>query len=404
MFQGNHGRSEPEARAARRYDRTVHGRPYGMPVLVWIKNARSPNVPQRGGIHPRSAGAWDSEADATQRSILKPMKSTHIHIVLGESAGGTLVHRLGYSPRAMLVQHDPLSVGPLPRLRSLDEWRRVRAAFWNGLYCGSRGPEYPRDLLLCADKLRKCDAITVWVGGGASDQLLLPWVAHLFTLLDAPVCSMSIVQIDRLSPKGPDVVSLGEVSGENLRTHAHPAPVSPDDIVELKAYWSALTAPLPDELLQSIRQDTTAFPLLRRALRTILDAYPDVRAGLSHWDLELLKHVRSHGPNVASVIFHIISASNRAGYPDSLGDLYGFSRLRLMADRRLAAPALVMEGDGSTFGGTDVRLTAAGEAFVEGRKNFVELNGIDEWVAGVHLDSKTGDVWFRDGETLVNRR
>ena len=55
----------------------------------------------------------------------------------------------------------------------------------------------------------------------------------------------------------------------------------------------------------------------------------------------------------------------------------------------------------SSYRGCKVRLTAAGEAFLKGRKNFVEVNGIDEWVAGVHLDSGTGDVWFRDGETLV---
>ena len=36
-----------------------------------------------------------------------------------------------------------------------------------------------------------------------------------------------------------------------------------------------------------------------------------------------------------------------------------------------------------------------------GRRNFVELNGVDDWVGGVHLDSRTGVVWFRRGEELV---
>jgi hypothetical protein len=62
-----------------------------------------------------------------------------------------------------------------------------------------------------------------------------------------------------------------------------------------------------------------------------------------------------------------------------------------------------MEGSGKSFGGTRIRLTQAGEAFLSGRSNFVEVNGIDEWVAGVHLDSKAGNVWFRDGETLIKR-
>ena len=91
----------------------------------------------------------------------------------------------------------------------------------------------------------------------------------------------------------------------------------------------------------------------------------------------------------------------RTNYPDGVGDLYLFARMRQLADRQLVEPALVMEGDMSSYRGCEVQLAAAGEAFQEGRRNFVEVNGIDEWVAGVHLDSRTGDVWFRDGEALV---
>jgi hypothetical protein len=31
----------------------------------------------------------------------------------------------------------------------------------------------------------------------------------------------------------------------------------------------------------------------------------------------------------------------------------------------------------------------------------VEHNGIDAWVAGVHLDAAAGRVWFREGAGLV---
>jgi len=210
-------------------------------------------------------------------------------------------------------------------------------------------------------------------------------------------------QIERLSPNSFGVVSIGEVSAEQLKTHGHPAPVSREGIAELKAFWWALTAPRPDELLQSIGRDATAFPLVRRALRTTLDRYPEVKTGLSHWDQELLSHVRSHGPKVVTVIGHLFANALHKNYPDVVGDLYLFGRMRQLADRQLVQPAVVMEGDMSSYRGCDVRLTAAGEAFLEGRKNFVEVNGIDDWIAGVHLDSKTRDVWFRDGETLVKR-
>ena len=47
-------------------------------------------------------------------------------------------------------------------------------------------------------------------------------------------------------------------------------------------------------------------------------------------------------------------------------------------------------------------ITDAGRAVLNGEANAVALNGIDDWVAGVHLDSKAGRVWFhRDGELVA---
>jgi Domain of unknown function (DUF1835) len=329
------------------------------------------------------------------------MERAQIHIVNGDSAAGTLLVAIGCDRESILVQHDPLSVGPLPRLESLDEWRALREEFWDRIDAGIRTADNKRDLLSHADQLRSCEAITVWVGGGASDQLLLPWVVHLFTLIDAPMCRMSVVQIERLPPNGSYIAGLGELSPEQLRAHAHPRPLSGDEIAELEAYWSALTAPRPDELLRSIGRDATAFQLVRRALRTTLDRFPDLRTGLSHWDQELLGHVKSQGRRAVMVIAHTLINSYETDYPDSVGDVYLFGRLRQLADRRLAQPAVVMEGDLSSYRGCEVRLTAAGEAFLEGSKNFAEVNGVDEWVAGVHLDSRAHQVWFRNGETLV---
>jgi hypothetical protein len=213
---------------------------------------------------------------------------------------------------------------------------------------------------------------------------------------------MSVVQIERLAGKRIDVVCIGELSAEQLKAHYHhPTPISRDAIGELKAFWSALTSPRPDELLNSIVREATAFPLVRRALRTTLDRFPEVTSGLSHWDRELLSHVRSHGPKVDTVIGYLFADAMHTNYPDVTGDVYLFGRLRELADRQLVEPAVVIEGDLSSYRGCDARLTTAGEAFLEAQSNFVEVNGIDEWVAGVHLDSMTGDVWFRDGETLV---
>jgi hypothetical protein len=52
----------------------------------------------------------------------------------------------------------------------------------------------------------------------------------------------------------------------------------------------------------------------------------------------------------------------------------------------------------------EVRLTPLGEAVLAGGQNLVELNGIDDWVAGIHLDSAAGRVWYRSGDPLALER
>ena len=51
---------------------------------------------------------------------------------------------------------------------------------------------------------------------------------------------------------------------------------------------------------------------------------------------------------------------------------------------------------------TEVTLTQTGSAVLECSVNAVTLNGIDDWVGGIHLNSATGDVWFQREGVLVD--
>ena len=50
-----------------------------------------------------------------------------------------------------------------------------------------------------------------------------------------------------------------------------------------------------------------------------------------------------------------------------------------------------------------MHLTPHGEAILAGDGNAVEWNGIDDWVGGVHLDSRSGRVWFHRDGMLIRR-
>jgi hypothetical protein len=51
-----------------------------------------------------------------------------------------------------------------------------------------------------------------------------------------------------------------------------------------------------------------------------------------------------------------------------------------------------------------VHITETGRQILEGKANFAEINGIDEWVGGMHLQSKTNEVWYRKDDTLVKAK
>jgi len=86
---------------------------------------------------------------------------------------------------------------------------------------------------------------------------------------------------------------------------------------------------------------------------------------------------------------------------DPVGDVWLFWRLHRLSAPGLDRPAATLAGTRTAMAGTEVRLTEDGRQMLHGQLNFVALNGIDDWVGGVHLDSRAGRLWFRNGGTLV---
>jgi hypothetical protein len=50
---------------------------------------------------------------------------------------------------------------------------------------------------------------------------------------------------------------------------------------------------------------------------------------------------------------------------------------------------------------TEAAITELGQGVLAGEANHVALNGIDEWVGGVHLSARGVSPWVYDGDTPV---
>jgi hypothetical protein len=86
---------------------------------------------------------------------------------------------------------------------------------------------------------------------------------------------------------------------------------------------------------------------------------------------------------------------------DPVGDGHLFSRLLALGSEELASPLVSFTGGTQTIRECTVATTAFGQKVLAGDTNNVQVNGIDDWVGGVHLSSAEGKFTFRDGNSLV---
>lgn len=326
-----------------------------------------------------------------------------LHAICGDSGAGSLAEGLPWSLEDLVTFRDLLSCGPLIAFSDLDQWRSLRLGFWKRLESGEpitpEEEEWARkDILDNPHRLAEADEVILWVGMGLGDQLLLAWLPQLLRRVGADVERLKVVQFER-HPSGNPLPTLGVLDAAQYRNAPPARAITEAELNALDEAWSAVTSPDPRDLLSFLANPSPRMPILTAALRNVLSRYPDVHSGVNRAEARLLAHTRDHGPSAAGAIGHAMVDSWHASDPE--GDLWLFWRLQRLADPALPHPAVTMTGTRTEMRGTEVRLTGMGEHFANAERNFVELNGIDDWVCGVHLDSNAGNVWFHEGDTLV---
>lgn len=341
------------------------------------------------------------------------MAGEQLHIACGASAAGGMKVGLRGRATAVLVHDDNFSCGPLGPLQSPEQWRKMRAAFWARLLARPTEEESPSGdpwtVLGGLDRLVAADQVTLWLGAGLPDQLFSIWFVQLAHLVRFDLARVRLVDVLARGPHG--LLSVGDMKPAWIAAHPPGQPLEPAAIQEMEAAWSAVTAPDPGALLALLAAGLPARPQLHQALLSLPGRFPDERTGLSLHDEVLLSHVRSSGPRMNRVLGDVMAgAAAGADKPDLyclLGRLYRMaaprSRFPLLTVAPLAAPQHPYEirvaPDGAEIidppADGEVRITPVGEDVLAGRQNMVALNGIDDWVCGIHLDSAAGRVWYR---------
>ena len=328
-----------------------------------------------------------------------------IHVSCGHFA---LSEALSISSKDTVSLHDNLSFGPLGALDDLENWWTMRQTYWEHVereprQTGKRrrrSENLDRDYIVGSlDRLAHADEDVLWLGTGVAEQLAFVWIPQLLRVIGGPADLIRVVQFER-TLRGAAIPTISVLSGAELRNGPTPRPVDIEGLDYLGKAWTALTASEPVALTGFIDKVPSPFPVLRTALERILWLYPDYRSGINRYEACLLARTRDSGPSAARVIADSMDAISLEEN-ERVGDIWLFWRLRRLADPTLAHPAVELTGARTTIRGTEARLTSDGKRYLKAELNFVKLNCIQDWVGGVHLDSRVGNVWFhRDKKVL----
>jgi hypothetical protein len=328
-----------------------------------------------------------------------------IHVLCGYHG---LNKALSISSKDIICLRDDLSCGPLGSLNDLDGWIAMRRAYWDQVADDRpairkrrrRSKSVPEEFVFGSlDRLADANEVAIWVGTGLAEQVALAWMPQFLRAIGGRPESLKVVQFER-SLSGAAVPTTGILSHDDLRSCPIARSIDRAGLAYLDKAWRAVTASKPAALMEFIDRGPGAFPLLRTAYERVLWRYPDVRSGLNRYEARLLSSTRDEGPTAAKVIASTMIAFFEEEN-ECVGDNWLLGRLRGLADPTRPHPAVALTGERTTTWGSEAHLTPAGEQFLRGELNFVELNGIDDWVGGVHLDSRTGDVWFNQDRKIV---
>ena len=300
-----------------------------------------------------------------------------LHIVDGESTGGSLRASGLAKSKDILRWKDALYTGPVPAGPSLKKLSEIRSRFWTK---NKRSDEFEKrnEQLLT---YREYDEVVLWFGSPSLCQLSLAQILDWFS------------QRSRHPP-----LSLVTAYGGTLReqemhdAHAARKPVTAGQIQLARRFWHAYTSLTPAPLQRLLKSDLRALPGIRTTVYELLQEYPGVQDGLSRLERKLLFEI--DGMGATSAAFAVGSVIRREWVGDML--LFGMLRRFVAARNPLLRYAVPFTGkfESYEFNGAKLALTAVGRQVLAGNSDHVVLNGIDRWIGGVHLNGmRVGWRW-----------
>jgi hypothetical protein len=319
-----------------------------------------------------------------------------LHVTNGDNAAAQL--RQADIGGDILPWGDVLHEGPVPPGLSLDALRDVRARFIAGQGWGNLQEVLDdftsRDRALVASV--GCEEIVLWFEQDLYDQLQLLQVLDWFSGRSDVSGKVSFCDV-------PDY--LGTLPAERVRECLEiRRAVKPEDLNAARSAWEAFRNPDPTVMETLMHRGVPGFPRVDAAFLRHLQEFPSVKNGLSLSEENALSAILA-GRSILHETF--VASHHEREEHVFLGDAVFAVYLQRLS---LVEKPLVVFDDGNrivlprdhvareAFWKKRAVLTPTGKDVLNGKLDFVRLNGVDRWRGGVYLNGR-GSVWRWDSDT-----
>jgi hypothetical protein len=230
------------------------------------------------------------------------------------------------------------------------------------------------------------DETVLWFEHDLFCQVHLIYLLNWFAENSLDPDRLSLICINQFEGR-PKFRGLGELEATELESlfplrHA----VTTAQITLATKAWQAFTSPTTDAITQLLHSDTQALPFLADALRAHLRRFPSASKGLGAIELRGLELIKSGRRKFGELFMAFCELEPIFG----LGDAQFWLALNRMITARFPLIRTTPDGTSDEVGihaahHSSFELTQTGEEVLRGDANFIELNGIDLWLGGVHL-------------------
>lgn len=327
-----------------------------------------------------------------------------LHIHNGDSSAS--IAKESSLPGEHFAFRESLITGPTPADVSDHEWRSIRAQHLSESY-GVDLQECEQGLLDQEQKLEspaEHEEVVLWFEHDLFCQTNLLYLLNWFAQRDLGNTRLSLICIGEF-PGKQNFRGLGELNAEEMASlFPERQQITPAQFKLGELAWQAYCSPDPTEIKKVGDSDTALLPFLGPALQAHLRRFPSTRNGLGRIEEKALGLIKSG----AKTFIELFPRFGGAEPVYGLGDAQLWLALKGLSVGR--QPLLKIEnGKDGGVGLTpeivrqaEFEITDAGALVLRGEADNVELNGIDLWLAGVHLVSNNLWRWDEEVEALVS--